>query len=120
MRYLACMLIGIICGALISMTALKVLGANQRYPKALMQVLSEELRGLQKLDPKDCDRTLAEFKQIAGVLSPRIPKSIGESVAADSLNGEFMAAVNVASCQRLASSRQGIADACDDCHRQLR
>ena len=127
MRYLVCLFIGLVIGALCATTAASILGQRNPYPRALMRVMQHELGDAREAARTractDNPRRLATLDVLAGDIATAIPhgdppdRVFGTYV--DDLR-KHLATARAGDCATQGPALTEVANACDACHRDYR
>lgn len=127
MRYLVCLLVGLLAGALVATTAANILGRADPYPKALMNVMKHELESANSaaasLQCEDDRYAMSKLAMLVGDIEVAFP--VGQTP--DRVFHQYVENLRKAiykagdaPCQLRAEALTGLKNACDDCHRDYR
>lgn len=131
MRYLVCIVVGTLIGALCAMTVASVLGARNAWPRAVMTVMQHEFAGVresvhaQRCTDADVAPASAHLKLLAADIEPALlaPGAHDRvfSQYAEDLRREI-ASLDVpgADCAARSEALTRIGHACDACHRDYK
>ncbi|WP_045728985.1 cytochrome c [Xanthomonas sp. GPE 39] len=131
-RYLLVLIAGILIGLTVTVVGLRVVQARQDpFPRSLMQVMSKQLRLLERAralhhcNTPDTQAPLHTLRLLSGELDTAFPElnddsRFREHAAALRAQVETTLATPPADCTALAQARQAIEGRCDACHRDFR
>lgn len=130
MRYVVCLIIGLVIGAIAASTAGNAFARRHAWPRAVMNVMQHELgtarsaaRGSQCATPAMADAS-AHLKLLGGdleraLLAPDAKDRVFSRYASDMRDTVAKWDVT-ADCPRQAEALTAISNACDACHRDYR
>jgi cytochrome c556 len=127
MRYLVCLLVGLLVGAITATTAANILNRRDPYPKALMNVMKHELATASAAaDRLQCEQdryAMSKLAMMAGDIEIAMPA--GEKP--DRVFRQYVEKLSEAiykagdaPCPQRAEALTELKNACDDCHRDYR
>lgn len=124
-RALALLLVGLLLGAMLTVTLLRSSSQGARYPQGLMAVLQYDYEQLRRQARQPtCDLAGAERARARIVLlAADIPSALrNQGSAVRSMTDDLLAASStpLAACDVLSQAVRRIDDACRACHTQLR
>lgn len=128
MRYLVCLLLGLIIGALCAVTAANILGRRNAYPKALMTVMKHELKvARDAAGTPNCDASGPALDKLA-LLSPDIVVAMpDDGPTPDRVFHQYASELTTAiqkarntGCEGRTQAVTEVGNACDACHRDYR
>ena len=131
MRYLVCLLVGVLVGAMCAMTAANVLGKRNAWPRAVMTVMQHELgvarEGVRagRCADGEIASSAAHLKLLSADIEPALLKPGAHdrvfSQYADDLRREIAALDTPgADCATRSEVLTKIGQACDACHRDYK
>ncbi len=129
MRFLVCIVIGLLVGAISATTIASILSQRNAHPRALMRVMQHELaQSREAARAQGCAgiaRRLAMLDVLSGAISDALPHaSPPDRVFAgyiDGLRRQLDAAGRAgADCPAQAEALTEVANACEACHRDYR
>lgn len=130
MRYLLCLVGGVLIGALLALTAAGTLQRRNAWPRAIMNVMQHELgQARETLRLGRCtDASLRVSHSHLALLSDDLERALLDSGARDrvlekyaqDLRGTVAAWDPGADCARQAATLTEVSQACDACHRDYR
>lgn len=127
MRYLICIGIGLLIGAITAVTAASIMSHRNAYPRALMRVMQTQL-----LEARDAarDRVCADNPRrldTLTLLAADIDRAVNRGADAGREFADYNARLRQAivqaatqSCATQSDALTTIANACEDCHRDYR
>jgi hypothetical protein len=130
MRYLVCLILGVVIGGLLAMTLANALQRRNAWPRALMNVMQHELGDARNATKGGAcpspvlQRASAHLRLLAddhepALLAPRSKDRVLSQYTRDF--GKAVAAWETsADCPRQAEALTAIANACEACHRDYR
>lgn len=127
MRFVVCLFVGLLVGAIGATTAVAIVSQRHAYPRALMTVLQHELgaaRDAARLGTcSDNPRRIATL----GMLANDIPRAIPQKDSSQRVFVQYVddlhkqiALTPVANCPAQIQALTDIANACEACHRDYR
>ncbi|MEP7042036.1 MAG: hypothetical protein ABI843_03175 [Dokdonella sp.] len=130
MRYLICLIGGILLGAMIALTVANALQRRNAWPRAVMAVMQHELGNardaarLGQCTSADATASSAHLALLAqdlerALLSPGATDRIFVQYAND-LRDSVAKAQSAADCPRQSVALTDVSNACDACHRDYR
>jgi cytochrome c556 len=127
MRYLVCLLLGLIIGALCAVTAANILARRNAYPKALMTVMNHELKvARDAAATPNCDASGPALAKLA-LLAPDIIVAMPDGATPDRVFHQYandlataIQTARNAPCQGRTQALTDLGNACDACHRDYR
>ncbi|HET6545482.1 MAG TPA: hypothetical protein VFG55_01895 [Rhodanobacteraceae bacterium] len=131
MRYLVCLLIGLVIGALATNLVLGALAARDVWPRSIMQVMQHELAAANsavrggRCSDADLASPIAHLDLLGGDIGPAVrPGTTPDPVFAGYLH-DLRAAVAAAAasgpnCVSRLHALKAVDGACDRCHRDYR
>lgn len=130
MRYLVCLLVGLLFGAIVASIAVNTAARRHAWPRGLMNVMQHDLgaaraaaRGSQCQLPATRDAA-ARLRVLADALEPALlPPDAKDRVLtqyANDLRGALAAWNLDADCAQQAQALTAVGHTCDACHRDYR
>ncbi len=128
MRYLVCLVIGLMAGALLASTAAAILGKRDPYPRALMSVMQHELKLARDATANRCEG-IAKPLDLLATLTEDIEVAMPHGEKVDRVFRQYvvdlrstLATVRAASgdCARQTQALTDVGNACSACHRDYR
>lgn len=127
MRFVVCVFVGLLMGAIGATTAVSIVRQRHAYPRALMTLLQHELgaaRDAARLNTcSDNRRRLATLDMLASDIPRAIPQDRSSERVfvqyVDDLRKQI-ALTTVADCPTQIKALTDVANACDACHRDYR
>lgn len=127
MRYVVCLLVGLLVGAITATTAANILDRRDPYPRALMNVMKHELAAASAAaDTLQCDGdryAMSKLAMLAGDIEIAFPTGQTPDRVFKLYVENFREAVFKAGdtpCPQRAQALIELRNACDDCHRDYR
>ncbi|MEZ5462950.1 hypothetical protein [Dokdonella sp.] len=127
MRYLVCLLVGLLVGALVATTAANILNRRDPYPKALMNVMKHELgmasAAADRLQCEEDRYAMSKLAMMAGDIEIAMPAGQKPDRVFKQYVENFRKAIYKAGdtpCPQRAEALIELKNACDDCHRDYR
>lgn len=127
MRYLVCLVIGLLAGAITATTAARILDHRDPYPKALMNVMKHELGMASAAAEKlQCEQDHYAMSKLA-MMAADIPIAMPAGEKPDRVFQQYVEGLQAAifkagdaPCAQRAEALTALKNACDDCHRDYR
>jgi len=130
MRYLLCLIVGLIAGAIVAGSAGQALSRRHAWPRALMTVMQHELGAARtaaqtgQCRTPDVTDAAARLRLLAkdlepALLAPDARDRVFSQYAAD-LRATVAQWDTGADCARQGEALTAVANACDACHRDYR
>lgn len=130
MRYLICLVVGVLAGAIVAGMFASTMQRRNAWPRALMNVMQHEL-GTARSAAKDghctqpAQRVAADhLRLVAGDLEPALLAAGTKDRVLSQYVGDFRKAVAAwdaaATCPQQSEALTTIANACEACHRDYR
>jgi hypothetical protein len=129
MRYLVCLVLGAIVGALFARTLANALQRRNAWPRALMNVMQHELGDARAAAKGTCpspilQRTSSHLRLFGDDLEPALLTPGSSDRVLRQYIGDFRKAVSAwdpaVDCRQQAETLTAIANACEACHRDYR
>lgn len=127
MRYLVCLLIGLVAGAIAATTAANILNRRDPYPKALMNVMKHEMarasNSADKLQCEDDGYAMSKLAMMAGDIEIAMPAGDKPDRVFHQYVENLKKAIYKAGdapCPQRAQALTDLKNACDECHRDYR
>jgi len=131
MRYVVCVVVGVLIGALCAMTVASVLGARNAWPRAVMTVMQHEFAGAREsVHAGHCaDAEIASASAHLKLLSADIEPALLAPGAHDRVFSQYaedlrkeIATLDMpgADCAARSEALTRIGHACDACHRDYK
>jgi len=130
MRYLVCLILGVVIGGLLAMTLANTLQRRNAWPRALMNVMQHELGDARNAAKGGAcpspvlQRASAHLRLLADDLEPALLAPGSKDRVLSQYTRDFGKAVAAwetsADCPRQAEALTAIANACEACHRDYR
>ena len=131
MRYLVCLVAGLILGTLIALTAANIMGQRNAWPRAVMTVMQHELgraRDAVRQDRctiEDADAAAAHLKLLASDIEPALLAPGAHDRVFSQYASDLREAVSAFSqagsdCVARRAAVTKVANACDACHRDYK
>ena len=130
MRYLICLLVGLLAGAIVSGMFSGAMQRRNAWPRALMNVMQHELGAARSAARSDTCAAPAQgasaehLRLVAGDLDAALLAPGTKDRVLSQYIGDFRKAVAAwdanAACPRQAEALTTIANACEACHRDYR
>jgi hypothetical protein len=127
MRYLVCLLLGLMIGAIGATTAANILARRDAYPKALMGVMHHELETARKAAQQkactDDGHAMTKLALLANDIHTAMPDNGSPDRVFDLYTRKLAEAVDAAAtaeCPQRTDALTRVSNACDDCHRDYR
>lgn len=130
MRYLVCLLLGALFGALLAMTASSALQRRNAWPRAMMIVMQHELAGARDAVRQNrcSDPALPTSRAHLALLADDLERALlpkdGKDRVLSQYASDMRAAVAAwqpdAACAAQAEAVSKVSQACDACHRDYR
>lgn len=129
MKFVVCLFLGLVIGAISAITAASILSHRHAYPRALMRVMQHQLGAARDaVRDSGCDgnpQRLAALDVLSADIATAIPHGTPpERVFVhylDDLRKQIATArSHVGECGKQAPALTDIANACDACHRDYR
>ena len=127
MRYLVCLLVGLLAGAITATTAANILNRRDPYPKALMNVMKHEMArasaAADKLQCEDDGYALSKLAMMGGDIEIAFPAGEKPDRVFHQYAENLRKAIYKAGdtpCPQRAQALTDLKNACDDCHRDYR
>jgi len=130
MRYLVCLILGLVVGGLFAMTFANALQRRNAWPRALMNVMQHELDQARTAAKAGAcpspplQRASAHLRLVADDLEGALFAPGSKDRVLGQYIGDFRKAVSAwdpaTDCPRQAEALTAIANACDACHRDYR
>jgi len=130
MRYIICLLIGLVAGALLATTAASILAAQRdKYPRALMSVMQHELKAARDAaSNRQCVGTDKALR-LLGLLADDIETAMPHGEEIDRVFRQYVqdlraqignAVATEGDCARQTQALTDLGNACSACHRDYR
>jgi hypothetical protein len=130
MRYLVCLFVGLIAGALLASIASSAMARRHAWPRSLMTVMQHDLvdaraaaRSGQCKEPANADAA-ARLRLLAGDLERALLPAGTKDRVLSQYAGDMRATLakwdTGADCARQTEALTAVANACDACHRDYR
>ena len=127
MRYLVCLLAGLVAGAIAATTAANILARRDPYPKALMNVMKHEMTrasaAADKLQCEDDGYAMSKLAMMAGDIEVAFPDGKTPDRVFHQYVDKLRNAVYKAGdtpCAQRAQELTNLKNVCDECHRDYR
>ena len=127
MRYLVCLIVGLLVGAMGAMTAANILARRNPYPKALMTVMKHELDSATVAAAAQAcqgdSRALDKLGLLAGDITTAMPDDGPPDRVFHQYVGDLQKSIDGAGksdCPQRAHALTDLKNACDACHRDYR
>ncbi len=129
MRFIVCLMIGAIVGALLATTAAGILRPKQSYPRALMVVIKEEMKQARGIAKDNNCAGIEKPLNMLGLLADDIESAIPHGDPPDRVfrqySEDFRKKVRGAidgsgNCTAQREALVEVSNACEACHRDYR
>lgn len=127
MRYLVCLLLGLMIGAIAATTAANILARRDAYPRALMGVMHHELETARKAaQQQPCGEdghAMTKLALLANDIQTAMPDGGNPDRVFDLYVRKLAEAINTAAtaeCAQRSAALTAVGNACEDCHRDYR
>ncbi len=130
MRYLVCLLLGLLFGALLAMTASSALQRRNAWPRAMMIVMQHELAGAREATRQGrcSDASLASSRAHLALLADDLERALLPKGGKDRVLSQYARDLREsvaawqpdAACAAQVEAVSRISQACDACHRDYR
>ncbi|MGB0134031.1 hypothetical protein [Dokdonella sp.] len=127
MRYVVCLLVGLLVGAITATTAANILSRRDPYPEALMSVMKHELESASaaadKLQCEDDRYAMSKLAMLVGDIEVAFPAGQTPDRVFQLYVENLRKAIYKAGdtpCQQRAQALTDLRNACEDCHRDYR
>lgn len=127
MRYLVCLVLGLMIGAIAATTAANILSRRNAYPKALMGVMHHELetarKAAQQTPCAEDGHAMTKLALLANDIEEAMPGNGTPDRVFDLYTrklGEAVDTAATAECAQRSAALSAVDNACDDCHRDYR
>jgi hypothetical protein len=127
MRYLVCLVLGLLIGAVCAITAANILARRDAYPKGLMTVMQHALKAANATAGKpECvngDPNLGKLALLSADIQTALPGDGTPDRVFDKYVGDLQQATASAlasTCSERSEALTGVKNSCDACHRDYR